>query len=67
MNPNAPRGLPILGPMRVMPGRLSVSKIRTTSMLKQFLNNLLLFSRFQELSGTVWLKWRNMEAIQDAS
>ena len=25
MNPNAPRGLPILGPMRVMPGRLSVS------------------------------------------
>jgi protein phosphatase PTC2/3 len=27
MNPNAPRGLPILGPMRVMPGRLSVSRI----------------------------------------
>ncbi len=31
MNPNAPRGLPILGPMRVMPGRLSVSIVLTIS------------------------------------
>lgn len=59
MNPNAPRGLPILGPMRVMPGRLSVS------LNNLYLNSFLIisslslgFKNFRRLYGQNGEIWR---------
>ena len=59
-----PVGPPILGPMRVLPGRLSVSKE-----LIGLFESILTCDLYRCLVHlvTAWPRWRSMEAMQSAS